>query len=193
MSVEEYRASLHEDIAIKASTNYTNPSDEFILYATTMLSEAEEFDDFIECYYEGVSRRKANMRIDGYSINPLDGSCCVFITDYRGPHEDDAIHSTEINALFRRIRFFVNEAIQYDLYSELEESTEVYEFARTLYYEKDSITKFRFFLLTDAFNRQRSKNIKDKVIAGKYAGTEVKVDDVEYTILRQSEVLAIVE
>ena len=33
----------------------------------------------------------------------------------------------------------------------------------------------------------------DKVIYSKYAGTEVKVDDVEYTILRQSEVLAIVE
>ena len=33
----------------------------------------------------------------------------------------------------------------------------------------------------------------DNVIISKYAGTEVKVDDVEYTILRQSEVLAIVE
>ena len=33
----------------------------------------------------------------------------------------------------------------------------------------------------------------DNVIVSKYAGTEVKVDDVEYTILRQSEVLAIVE
>ena len=33
----------------------------------------------------------------------------------------------------------------------------------------------------------------DKVLLSKYAGTEVKVDDVEYTILRQSEVLAIVE
>ena len=35
--------------------------------------------------------------------------------------------------------------------------------------------------------------VGDKVIYSKYAGTEVKVDDVEYTILRQSEVLAIVE
>ena len=35
--------------------------------------------------------------------------------------------------------------------------------------------------------------VGDKVLLNKYAGTEVKVDDVEYTILRQSEVLAIVE
>ena len=35
--------------------------------------------------------------------------------------------------------------------------------------------------------------VGDKVLLSKCAGTEVKVDDVEYTILRQSEVLAIVE
>lgn len=35
--------------------------------------------------------------------------------------------------------------------------------------------------------------VGDKVLLSKYAGTEVKVDDVEYTILRQSDVLAIVE
>lgn len=33
----------------------------------------------------------------------------------------------------------------------------------------------------------------DKVIAAKYAGTEIKIDGEEYTILRQSEILAIVE
>ncbi len=35
--------------------------------------------------------------------------------------------------------------------------------------------------------------VGDKVLLSKYAGTEVKVDDVEYTILRQSDILAIVE
>ena len=33
----------------------------------------------------------------------------------------------------------------------------------------------------------------DKVLVSKYAGTEVKLDGVEYTILKQSDVLAIVE
>lgn len=34
--------------------------------------------------------------------------------------------------------------------------------------------------------------VGDKVLTSKYAGTEVKVDGEEYTILRQSEILAIV-
>lgn len=33
----------------------------------------------------------------------------------------------------------------------------------------------------------------DKVITSKYSGTEVKVDGEEYTIVRQSDVLAVVE
>lgn len=35
--------------------------------------------------------------------------------------------------------------------------------------------------------------VGDKVITGKYSGTEVKVDKQEYTIVRQSEILAVVE
>lgn len=35
--------------------------------------------------------------------------------------------------------------------------------------------------------------VGDKVVAAKYSGTEIKIDGEEYTILRQSDILAIVE
>ena len=35
--------------------------------------------------------------------------------------------------------------------------------------------------------------IGDKVITSKYSGTEVKVDGTEYTIVKQSDILAVVE
>jgi len=35
--------------------------------------------------------------------------------------------------------------------------------------------------------------VGDKIIYSKYAGTEVKLDDVEYIIVRQSDILAVVE
>ena len=35
--------------------------------------------------------------------------------------------------------------------------------------------------------------VGDKIIVSKYSGTEVKFDGEEYTILKQSEVLAVVE
>lgn len=33
----------------------------------------------------------------------------------------------------------------------------------------------------------------DKVITSKYSGTEVKIDDVEYTIVKESDILAVLE
>lgn len=166
MTIEEYREVLHEDIALAADANMSTAEEEFLKYTTDILIDGEEFDDFEECYYEGISRRKANIRIDGYSMDDTDGSCCVFITDYRGPYGDDAIRSDEINNLFSKVRHFVEEAIKYEMYLELEESTQAYEFAQTLYFENKNITKYRFYLLTDAYNRQRKKNIKDSEVSG---------------------------
>ena len=167
MNVEEYRSVIHEDIQLSASANLSTPEDEFLYYVTDILISGEEFDDFTECHYEGITRNNANMMIDGYAFDDTDGSCCVFISDYHGPYEDDAIRAEDINKLFRRIRYFVEEAIKYELYLELEESTQEYEFARTLYYDNEEITKFRFYLLTDAYNKQRKKNIKDEEVAGR--------------------------
>ena len=36
-------------------------------------------------------------------------------------------------------------------------------------------------------------NVGDRVIVGKYSGTEVKLDGVEYTVVSQSDILAVVE
>lgn len=38
-----------------------------------------------------------------------------------------------------------------------------------------------------------SVKVGDKVITGKYSGTEVKVDGEQYTIVRQNDILAVVE
>jgi len=36
-------------------------------------------------------------------------------------------------------------------------------------------------------------NVGDKVVISKYSGTEIKIDGTEYTIVRQSDILAVVE
>ncbi len=47
--------------------------------------------------------------------------------------------------------------------------------------------------MVDGKEVQMYVKVGDKVITSKYSGTEVKFDDQEYTILRQSDILAIVE
>ena len=40
-------------------------------------------------------------------------------------------------------------------------------------------------------NNQLECGIWDRVLFGKYAGTEIKIDDVEYVIMREEEILAV--
>ena len=47
--------------------------------------------------------------------------------------------------------------------------------------------------LVDGKEVKMMLKVGDKVLTGKYSGTEVKVDGVEYRIVRQDDILAIVE
>ncbi|MBR5808735.1 MAG: co-chaperone GroES, partial [Clostridia bacterium] len=47
--------------------------------------------------------------------------------------------------------------------------------------------------LVDGHEVKMELKVGDKVLISKYAGTEVKLDENEYTIVRQSDVLAIVD
>ncbi len=47
--------------------------------------------------------------------------------------------------------------------------------------------------MVDGKEVKMTLSVGDKVITGKYTGTEVKIDGVEYTIVSQSDILAVVE
>lgn len=166
MKIDDYRNLVHEDIAIACNASAGSSSEEFLAYATGLLINGEEFDDFVECHCEGLTRRKGLFSIDGYSIDETDGSCCLFIVDYHGPDADDAIRSEDVTAAFKKIRFFVEESVKYELYHEITNQS-AKEFSRDLFFDSEKITRYRFYLLTDAYNRQRAKTIKDETINGR--------------------------
>ena len=47
--------------------------------------------------------------------------------------------------------------------------------------------------ITNDEKKSEQVKIGDKVIFSKYSGTEVKLDDVEYTIIKLNDVLAVIE
>lgn len=167
MNVEEYREIVHDDIDLAVKSNNSNSRDEFLLYATGILISGEEFDDFVECHYDGITRRNGNMALDGYAKDETDGSLCFFITDYHGREADDSIKADDINTSFKKIRLFIEEAIKTELYYDMNANDVAIDFARDIYYDHDDVTKYRFYLLTDAYNKQRNKSIKDDKIDGK--------------------------
>ena len=47
--------------------------------------------------------------------------------------------------------------------------------------------------IVDGKEIEMNVKVGDRVITAKYTGTEVKIDDTEYTIVKQEDILAIVE
>lgn len=166
MNIEEYRKVVREDIRLASYANTSSEKEEFLLYATGVLVNGEEFDDFVECHYEGVSRRR-NICIDGFAKDETDGSICIIISDYHGDDGSDAIFGEDIKATFKKIRYFVEESINNELYYDMQGSDQAIDFSRDLYYDNDTITKYRFYLITDAYNKQIAKTLKDEKIGDK--------------------------
>lgn len=166
MDVYEYREELHDSISRAASVNSTDPADEFLDVVTKILMDAEEIDDFISGHYEGETSRNASMQIDGYSVDEDDNTCNIFIVNYQGEYGDDSIRKEDIDTYFKKIRYFVLESVKTKMYWELEESTSEYDLAEYLYNNINLIQKFKFYLITDTFNKQRSKKINDDEING---------------------------
>lgn len=167
MNINEYREQLIQDVGIAAQSEITDVNIEFLKKTINILIDAEEFFDFTECYYEGIAKNKRNMQIDGFSIDKVDGTYIIFITDYRGLGEENIVISkTQIDTLYRKMEAFVENSINGNLGKNSEESSEYYEFIKNIEENINDIRKFRFYILTDAYLSLRVKNIKKDNILG---------------------------
>ena len=173
MDVKEYQIQFDEEIEIAAKANLSNPQDEFLHKTISIMQDAEEFDDFTECYYEGKSDLENEQRIDGYSFDDTDGICSVVITDYKGPFDEKTISSDSIIKDFDKIFSFIGDAIREPFYEKLEESTEAFEFSKLLYKNKEDILSFRFYLLTDVLKEHEDIKLRNKDIFGKKVVFEI--------------------
>lgn len=79
MNLEEYRKECFEDFKVSAEYELSDVKREFLKYAIDNLINAEEIDDFVEGYFEGIGERNRKMIMDGYYFDPYDKIMCCFI------------------------------------------------------------------------------------------------------------------
>ena len=70
----EFRNSILQDVKLNSNVNMNYQKLEFLRYTTNILSDAEEFNDFQECHYEGTdshNRKFGEMFIQGKKYTKL--------------------------------------------------------------------------------------------------------------------------
>jgi hypothetical protein len=173
MELIDYRNQMFQDIQVSARANIADISSEFINYVTNILIDAEEIEDFTECYFESIGKRNKRIQIDGYNIDEVDYSCCIFISDFTNDENINTLTNTEIDRLFEKMRAYIDNAISGYIREYCEESSAGYEFALQVEEEIESITKFRFFILTDKVISKRVKSVKKEDVFNRHVELNV--------------------
>ena len=161
-----YRITLLQEVKVSSSANMNYQKLEFLKLTTNILSDAEEFTNFVECNYEGVAKRNKKFQIDGYAFDESDMTLYLITCIYEGFSTPTTINETIAAKYFERAGTFIDE-IDY-IVKNGEESAAGYELALDISSKIKSkyIRKIKFYLISDGISSERIKILKSKTING---------------------------
>ena len=169
MELTEFRDDLLKGVRSRVSSDLLSDDSAFVYEVADRLSEAEEFQDFIPCTYSGTGPRNKLMRVDGFELDEADNSLRILISDFSGQEELETITKTKIDQIFGKLKAFVEFSLvggfQAEEYSE-DRLLQVRSFANLIRGSKNSITRYRFYLVTDSLMSGRVKDLEEDTIEG---------------------------
>lgn len=170
MNLEEFRSDWVGDLRVAAEANQSDPHSEFVIDAVDQLQEAEEVENVVLGYFEGIGPKGTKLIIDGYAFDSVDKSCVVLLSDFSNSNQLETLTSSDIDRLYNNMRYLVEAALNgYIVSNKFEESSTGYTFAieAKRLFDNGEISKFRFYILTDKKLSERVKNIQKSPIGGK--------------------------
>lgn len=167
MELKEYREMLLEDVRVSAESEMNDVTSEFINYITCILTEAEEFENFTECYFEGVGKRNKKLQIDGYAYDQVDKNFILLISDFSNQEDIETITNSQIDRLYSKMQAFIENSINNYIIDNYEESNQGYEVAYLIKNSLNEINKFKFYIITDKLISDRIKSLNKEDIHDK--------------------------
>lgn len=164
MDIDEFRKDFLETVRAVASSEGDFEESAFVSEAARRMIEAEELGEFEACFHEGAGSRNRRVRVDGFSFDDVDGSVRLIVADYRGGDQMETLTQSEGVRIFGTLQAFVEDSLSGRLIESIEESSPGYGLAYELHRHRDSITRFRLYLLTDASLSSRVKDWPEATI-----------------------------
>lgn len=166
MDTNEFRKEFLEQIAAQAVADGNFRHTAFVEHSVQMLQDAEEVADFETSFFRGTGSKKRSIAVDGYAFDDADGSARVFLADFDGGDEPGILTQSNAKTLFSRLQAFCDDAVSGRLHFEIEESNPAAALAQMLFHNRASISRFRFYLISDAVMSSRIKDWPEAKIAG---------------------------
>lgn len=171
MDAQEFRKDFLENIKSKAAATGEGSCATFVEDMAQYLVEAEVLTDFTSSFYTNTAGRK-KYRVDGYVLDEFDFTMNLIIADYDGVEERSLTKSAASTA-FSRLALFVNQALNSNLYKEIEMSTPCADLIDLLRLHRNRIRKYRFLIFTDAEMSGSIVNLNNVEIDGVSAECQI--------------------
>jgi len=123
------------------------------------LVETAEIDEELELSYW----YETGIKVNGYCYNEDDQILNLFISVFSPSLLEKSLTQTEINQAFNRINKFYIQSSQKHYYTQLEESTPVYDLSYFIYKNKSKFFKVRYYLLSNKIISDRAEVQQSKV------------------------------
>ncbi|WNY26616.1 AIPR family protein [Methanolapillus ohkumae] len=177
MDVIEFHKDLVEEIRVGVNVYSDAPNERFLTDVAEDLIDAEVLPSFESSFYEGETKRGKKIRVDGSSYNELDQTMNLIISKYTDEDEIKTLSKTDLNAIFKKLRSFLEEAINGKLFKEIEESTQAHDLVLNLRRLEPEIRKYKLILLTDMA-------ISDRIYEYNPSAEEKEINEIpiEYSI-----------
>ena len=172
---EEYRKNFLEDTLATEESEANGTVASFVKICSLILFEGDVIPEYTSCYYQGTGYRNATIRVDGYSYDDHDGTFYMLSALYSGTPESGILIGSEAKTALDRCRMFAANAIEHDLASKIEISTEAYDLASLIKDQAKFISRFVIILLTDMSLSERANLTEaDASSKGKKRKTKTK-------------------
>lgn len=166
MKLEEFARDFREDVFAYAEVDGNFSRSAFVESCARRLQEANILSDFTPCYYKGTGERKRSLEFDGYCFDDLDYSCALVVADYRSFESATAMTRTEADTLFKRAKSVIIEALSGRLAGAIEDSHPAHDLALELRQRRNTIVRFKLYIVTDAVMSERIKELPEDSIDG---------------------------
>lgn len=124
----------------------------FTQTAVDLLIEAGETENVRIAYDEKALGTKKQHKINAYSISDNYETLDLFITIYKGTDEPSKVGKDEIDKAIIRISNFFKKAIEKEYVNEIDESSQIFDFAHTLNQSqelKENLVRINAIIITD--------------------------------------------
>lgn len=167
-STEEFFHEFRQEMLAGAEANSSFQLASFMEAIAKELIDTGFVEGFEFCHY----RAQRGMRVDGYWFDE-EGGLDLFVADFESRNELGSLTKSEIDAAFRRVSAFFQNAVEKELYKELEVTAPEYGLARQLTDRFGFLRRVNFILLSERALSDRVQSLDDGTVCGLSANYHV--------------------